>query len=157
MWNTNLLYSECLFSLHMLRHHIQTQMYRPALSTSGSPAVKMYRPALSTSRNNQSYMGHLCNYTSFRDDWLSSLQMNLMRVLLIDGYRMQPGMIHTPTHWCLLVWNANLSASIPVPSGPGPHRLQEIVMEFGCLELVPTKEPPNPLHHQPFIVLCINN
>ena len=137
---------------HVMKHYIQTRSDPDVLSRplcfriTGSknvPTRSLYF------RITQSYMGSLYNYTSFRDGWLSSLQMNLMRVLLIDGYRMQPGMIHTPTHWCLLVWNANLSASIPVPSGPGPHRLQEIVMEFGCLELVPTKEPPKPLRHQP--------
>ena len=37
--------------------------------------------------------------------------------------------------------------------GPGReiniHYLQEIAMGFVCLELVPMKEPPNPLHPQP--------
>ena len=44
-------------------------------------------------------------------------------------------------------------------SGPGReiniHHLQEIVMEFVCLELVPMKEPPNPFHHQPSKIIVI--
>ena len=43
----------------------------------------------------QSYMGLLCNNTSFRDDWLGSLQIDLMRVLLIDGFRRKLKSIHT--------------------------------------------------------------
>ena len=80
-----LLYSECLFS-----PHVEASYPSPLRPRCTGPLSLLQD-------HRQSNIGLLCNNTSFRDDWLSSLQMNLMRVLLIDGYRMQPGMsTHLP-------------------------------------------------------------
>ena len=104
MWNTNLIYSECLFSFNtwwsIIFKPAQTQTYCPALSASGSPAVKMYRPALSTSGS----LSHtwvlsiitpplemvdsaLCKWILCGFCWLMGLEESQERIPLI--------------HWCL--------------------------------------------------------
>ena len=92
--------------------------------------------------------------------WLSA--MDSLRVLSIDGFRTKPEVIHSVDVYPILVkqpWYValsliTLSVDIKEISGPGWEinifHLQEIVMGFVCLELVSMKEPPNPLHHQPF-------
>ena len=170
MWNTNLVLFWILFSPHVwgiicipIRSDPDVLSRPLCFRITGSKNVPT-RP-FSTSRNNQSYMGNLYNHTS-----LEMIDSALCKWILC-GFCWSMGLEESqdwsthPSHWCLLAkpveWCTIIvginTSKVDLVGTFNTHRLQEFVVGFGCLELVPMKEPPKPLHDQPlqFFVLTI--